>query len=389
VGSVTFVRAPRKRRIYSPRPVQARRYSAAHYLRLWAGGFAIASVAVMLVAPQFLSSLQVYQWAPAIGDYVYENGYVHRERGEGWASTSYGRFGLTGALAGSAAQVPTVLIWGDSFVEAHQVNDEQKAAAQVTQAFSRGGQDRLAALAVGHSYWCIADYYFNIPVYEKLVHPMCHFIVLAEHGLADLCPDQERFLSTPTYRFVRRPTADTHKSQITRFLANWGLQDALLPPWKVVRNIRADLPLLRLLPQHDHPLPPIQQHLGCLRLAADSDPNTVTAAWAYALAMLKGCTSKPIVLVSVPEVPALDNGKVRCEDPQAEWNARLARLCREQNIGFIDMAETLVDDYRTTGSFSRGFQNGVPGSGHLNARGQYLLSREICTYLRQHFRGSS
>jgi hypothetical protein len=52
------------------------------------------------------------------------------------------------------------------------------------------------------------------------------------------------------------------------------------------------------------------------------------------------------------------------------------------------MAETLVEDYSASGRLSRGFNNGVPGSGHLNARGQYLLSKEICAYLREHFSDS-
>ena len=386
MGTATLVRTPRKRRIHDPHHAPARRYSAARYLRLWAGGFGAASMLVMLVAPYFLSSLNVYEWSAEIGDYVYESGYVHRERGEGWATTSYGRFGLTGVSPDPAAQaqMPPALIWGDSFVEGHQVSDAQKAAAQVTQAFAPGGQERLRALAVGHSYWCVADYYFNIPPYEKLVDPICHFIVLAEHGLADMCPDEDRFLSKPTYRFVRRAVADTHKNQVTKFLARWGLEDALLAPWKAVRNIRADLEQLR----RGDPPGSASRHPGCLRLAQDVDVNEVTTSWAYALTMLKSRTHKPIVLISVPEVPALEKGKIRCENPQSQWNARLAELCREQNLGFIDMTETLVRDYRATGKLSRGFQNGVPGSGHLNARGQYLLSHEICAYLRQHFSDS-
>ncbi len=347
-----------------------------------------AAVLVMLAGPHFVSSLQVYEWSPELGDYVFAKGYVHRERGEGWALSRYGDFGLAGTAPACAASDPTVLIWGDSFVEAHNVADAQKAASQVTQAFSQEGRTRLAAAAVGYSYWSVADYYFNIPRYEKLFHPVCHFIVLAEHGLADICPDEKRFLSAPAYQFVECAKMDPLKSQEMRVLAGWHVQDLVLAPWKAARNLAADLQHARFVPDTGSSPPPENQNSPRQYLSDDSDPNVVMAAWTYALATLKSSTKKPIVLISVPEVPALQNGQVCCEDPQSRWNARLAQLCHEQGVGYIDMAQTLVNDYRATGKLSRGFHNGVPGSGHLNARGQYLLSQAICAYLREHFGNS-
>jgi len=385
VGTATLVRARGKRHTHNRKPVQASRYSAAWYLRLWAGGFVAASALVMLVSPYFVSSLKVYEWSPALEDYVFAKGYVHRERGEGWAATRYGDFGLSGTTPALAAQGQTILIWGDSFVEAHNVADSQKAASQVTQVFSQGGRTRITATAVGYSYWSVADYYFNIPYYEKLLNPICHFIVLAEHGLADICPDEERFLSAPTYQFVHCGKMDPQKSQKMRVLTTWHLQDLVLAPWKAARNVAADLQHARFLPVLGRSPRPESRNPGRLYVSNDADPNVVIAGWTYALTMLKSSTKKSIVLVSVPEVPVLQNGEICCEDPQSQWNARLAKLCREQGIGYIDMAQTLVDDYRATGRLSRGFHNGVPGCGHLNARGHYLLSEVICAYLREHF----
>ncbi len=350
----------------------------------WVLGGVIASLLVTVMAPCFLSSLRVYEWSPELDGYVLKEGYVHRKRDEGWASTRYGPYGFASVARLGGSDASTVMIWGDSYVEAHQVDDEQKTVCQVNNALSEQGLPQFRAVAVGRACWSVADYYFKIPQYEKLVDPVCHFIVLAEYGLNDLCPDGETFVSEPALQFVRRSLVDSRRSAVIAGLHRWGLSDMLLAPWKAVRTVLVSGRNIRfsLGPRKEADEPTAGS--GCRLLASESEPNAVIESWSYALERLKARSSRPIVLVLVPEVPRLERGAVCLVDPQSEWRRRLARLCTAEGVGCIDMTATLVNDYRATGKFSRGFHNGKPDSGHLNARGHWLLSRQICAYLDEH-----
>ena len=350
----------------------------------WVLGWVMASLLVALISPCFLSSLRVYEWSPELDDYVLKDGYAHRKRDEGWATTRYGPYGFNRMAGMGRSGASTILIWGDSYVEAHQVSDEQKTVYQVNQALSEQGPSRFRAVSAGRAHWSIADYYFKIPHYERLLDPVCHFIVLAEYGLKDLCPDGETFLSEPTLQFVHRSIVDPHRSRVITDLYEWGLSDMLLAPWKAVRTVLADGRHLRFTLGPARTADETTSDSGCSVPFAVSEPNAVIESWSYALDMLKTRTSKPIVLVLVPEVPHLERGAVCYVDPQSEWRDRLAQLCMAKQVGCIDMTETLVNDHRTTGRFSRGFHNGRPDSGHLNVRGHWLLSRQICVYLNEH-----
>ena len=343
----------------------------------WLLGFVIASAAIIGLSPYFITTLRVYQWSDELGDYRLKDGYVHRNRDEGWAETHYGPWGLAGT--DRLEQTP-VLVWGDSYVEAHQIDDEEKVAAQ----FNRmPGASPVKAVSVGHSYWSVADYYYHMPAYDKLLQPACHFIVLAEHGLKDLCPDEEGFRSRPDYAFIRRTLVDARRNRVMEQLNQWHLADMSLAPWKAVRTLTQDVRGLRFT------VGPRARSASAAREGGDSaaiagEPNDVLTAWAFAIDRLKSATAKPIVLVLVPEVPYLQHGRVSLENPQSQWTVRLAALCRSMNVDLIDMTEVLVSDYLSSGRLSRGFNNGRPGSGHLNARGHALLARQIRAYLESH-----
>lgn len=371
-------RLPRPGR--KPPPGDSRKVLIRHAVR-WVAGFIIASALVTVASPYFLSSLRVYEWSVELDDYVIKPGYVHRNRDEGWSTTHYGSFGLHNAAGLADFGGPTILIWGDSYVEAHQVNDDQKMDFEVNAILSEHGTGRPRAVGIGRAYWSIADYYFNIPKYERLLNPVCHVIVLAEHGLKDLCPDGETFLSEPTYEFVGRNIVDSGKSKVIAELHEYGLCDAALAPWKAVRGVLKDVRTSRFtlgpVASQEQPSPVDSESF----LFRAETPERLTESWEFAIDKLTSATDKPVVFVLVPEVPYLENGQVCLDDPQGEWRARLVQLLAEKNVGCIDMTETLIDDHRRTGQFSRGFHHGRPDCGHLNARGHRLVAQQICAYL--------
>lgn len=347
----------------------------------WTVGFLIASALVTCVAPQFLSSLRVYEWSDELDDHIIRPGYVHRNRDEGWSKTHYGPYGLHNAAGLDRSAGPTVLIWGDSYVEAHQVDDDQKMDHHVTKALSQHRTGPTRAVAVGRAYWSIADYYFFLPRYERLFRPTCHFIVLAEDGLKDLCPDGKTFLVEPTYAFVERTIVDAKKSQVIADLYESGLSDAVLAPWKAVRTVMKNVRISRFtlgpVPRAE-PEDPVDTEAV---LFAAATPQHLIESWAYAVDKLTSVTDTPIVFVLVPELPVLKDGRVCFHDPQTPWRTSLVKLLADKHVACIDMTDILIEDYRRTGRFSRGFHHGRPDHGHFNARGHRLVAQQICAYL--------
>ncbi len=51
--------------------------------------------------------------------------------------------------------------------------------------------------------------------------------------------------------------------------------------------------------------------------------------------------------------------------------------CIENNIHFISMEETFINEYKTNKVLPHGFNNTVPGSGHLNKYGHEMIAMEI------------
>jgi hypothetical protein len=176
---------------------------------------------------------------------------------------------------------------------------------------------------------------------------------------------------------------DPRRNDVTERLDQWHLADLSLAPWKAMRTLEQDARNLRFrVGPCARPSP--TDGTGRDSFTIVGEPSDVVAAWSFAIDRLKSATSKPIVFVLVPEVPYLEHGTVRLENPQAAWTARLAELCKAKGVGLIDMTDVLVQDYLSSGVLSRGFNNGRPGSGHLNARGHALMAGQIQTYLEDH-----
>lgn len=337
--------------------------STSNHIRIWCCGFVIASAVIVTISPAFVSSLSFYEWSSVVNDYVMADGHVHRNRTEGWSTTTYGPHGLSAPRTASGQQGPTVMIWGDSFVEAHQVNDSEKIVEHVRRLSSQRGRTNIHAIAVGRSYWSVADYYYNIPAYERLLGCDCHFIVLADQGLKDLCPDENRFYSQPMYHFVRRSEVDVSKNRLIGIAHRWKIQDLLLVPFKVVSSLSDELRGLRFSLGHAGRCGVSSERPDSRVLSGVADPNQILGGWRYALNMLRQSTNKQIVIVYVPDIPRISGGQVVCQDDQSQWSERLAALCVVQGIHYLDMTQPLLRDWYTTGKLSRGFHNGRPGGG--------------------------
>jgi len=94
----------------------------------------------------FHDSIVPWVWNAEIHQYTHPAGHIHRMRSEGWGTTHLGRFGIAAIPDVTREHKKKVLIWGDSYVEAWQVDDQEKMAQSLTRIFDK---HRLDWLAVG------------------------------------------------------------------------------------------------------------------------------------------------------------------------------------------------------------------------------------------------
>ncbi|MDO4499690.1 MAG: hypothetical protein Q4B60_00280 [Erysipelotrichaceae bacterium] len=59
------------------------------------------------------------------------------------------------------------------------------------------------------------------------------------------------------------------------------------------------------------------------------------------------------------------------------------KLCKENNITFIDMTDTFVEYYKENDKLPHGFMNTSIGSGHLNELGHSLIADEIINVIKE------
>lgn len=302
--------------------------------------------------------------------------YRHRFRGEGWAVTEYGKYGIAAIADLRAVAAEKVAIWGDSFVEGQHVPDPDKMAQQVTSIWQDQEWFPLIGVGIGRGDRTVADYYHLLPRYEAITDFLCHFIVLP--SLRDVCPDGLWFASRPSYHFRdrerRQPlpglraVLDRHRLE---FL--WG---PLWSLWGKRSNPISGTPI-RFRPG---PAPPSESMpRDWATLAA-----TETAAWDFLTAAVAGQTRRPVIFVYAPRMPYLEAGEVSSYDPGAASARRFAASCRRARVGFMDLTETFLEYHRETGRFPRGFANSIPGRGHLNRAGHRLVAESICAHVASH-----
>jgi hypothetical protein len=340
----------------------------------------VAFVVVYVIAYCFHNTELLYQWEPALNRFAIKPGTVHRYRSEGWGTSTIGKYDVQEIQDISKAKGPKLVIWGDSNIEAFQIDGDQKVPQVLTGMASNGGAPFLA-FEVGHSGDCIADYYFSIPKYERLVSDIrAHVIVIS--GVGDVLPDTSEwpnslFLSSPTLRlieghpFAPRPSME----RIKTYIHGLGFDFLIKLYGKVIRLKPQFLPASRKKKT------PNESEEGTVIDSAVT--NRRKEAWDFLLSRLRAQTKVPIIVVYCPKVPDIRRGKISFDDKHKDLMDAFGAACRSHRIGFVNTEESFVDYFRSTQRFPRGFPNSRLAEGHLNAEGHRLLSARIFQYINQ------
>lgn len=305
----------------------------------------------------------------AVQRYVKAPGTVFSSRKEGWASSAVGKHGILGIPDITAIQGDKIAIWGDSFVEAVQVKDEDKTAQVLTQLLKNSDLD-LTAFSIGSGGLSVADYYFAIPDYERVVSGIAaHVIVLG--SIADVLPDMDtlchsRFLSSPPWLVEAECTPSSLALEYTPWLYRLSLA------FMHTLYDKATASPMRFIPQTaSRPLPAI-----AMPPTFSIDDSTLTA-WDLLLVSYRRQTDRPVIFLYIPKLPVLVNGRFSLADPNRAVVEQFAATCRQHGFVFVDASPKLREHFKLTGRLSRGFFNMPPGEGHFNRDGHRLAAHAL------------
>jgi hypothetical protein len=323
----------------------------------------------------FLRSVIPYEYSPITKSAIPAEGHAHDFRDEGWATTHFGKYGISGIDDVTAISGPKIAIWGDSHVQGLQVADSEKVAQQVTQISSADGTP-ITGVGIASGDRVAGDYYFQLPQYEQIVNPRCHFIVLS-NDMSDVCPDGAVFLSEPEFHFRDRnfrpllvdgPARGILENWRLRFL--WRAMRASLKTgpggteWRKLRFAVGPVPIKK----------PSAKPLS---------PREYMCAWWYLLSEIRHQASRPVVYIYTPKTPFIDNGRVVFDDPAKPMADEFKDTCSDAEVPFIDLTRDFEEFYRKTGEFPRGFHNGFISRGHWNQHGHRLVAKAIVRYLQE------
>ncbi len=354
--------------------------------KYWVKGFIMSIFIIWLISACFIDSITAWVWDPVVNAYVVPGGMTYYFRSEGWGVTHIGEHGLIGTDSIKDIVEDKVVIWGDSYVEALHVPDQDKMAEQFNILCDSDRTNRLYAISVGRSGKSVADYYFNIPQYEKVIAGIrYHCIILG--SMDDLLPDQPasgeyRYVSFPAYQFT--PVTDISKDTSKRSIKIKQCLNILRLQfiWNVYRDLflgyKNDKPLIKSL--RFKPGPNIAK--GQLSQNANTGSEATRDAFTFAIDKLKKATKVPVVFIYCPAIPYIKNGAIQYDDKDSDKAKLFAGLCAENNIHFINLEGSFIDFYKRSKKLPRGFSNTFPGGGHLNKYGHKLVAGALLGVLK-------
>lgn len=346
----------------------------------WFAGILLSFIFAWVVAYYFGNTILPYEWDPTLQKHVIKYGTVRRLRTEGHGTSRIGKFNIHGIPDISTLEdKKKVAFWGDSFVEAWQVNDQEKMAQVFTKRCALRGEDSLIGFGVGRSGASIADYYFDIPRYEDAIKGIiAHCIIFSQSG--DILPDQatslfSTFVSSPEFRLIEKKPPIPGNPNLVARLSRYHL-DFLA---KAIVSLREQFPLSFF---------PVRHSLGTGEHARanlqEKEPQQVEKAYSFLIKKFQQQTNIPIFFVYLPRVPRIENGRVVLSNPDKEVKESFSRVCKKYHVGFVDMSDTFIKFYQDTGRFPRGFSNSRPSLGHLNRYGHALVAEKVCQYIHAH-----
>jgi hypothetical protein len=310
-----------------------------------------------------------------LGIYLPTPGSKVRWRTEGWGTTIFSKYGIAGEKKLTDINCDLIGIWGDSFVEGLHVDNSAKAPQRLTSKL-KNTEKELYAIGIGQAGWAITDYYYLIPLYEKLGNFQQHYIIFTT--FKDVLPDEYQFFSTPTHKLIHKPR-EYGFIKVRNFVNKWGLD----LPYIIIRKILKD---------------EMNQTTKLRFMVGKANQNTTSKikseriinnleAYNFILGKMKDISDKPITFIYVPNIPVVGKNKIIDElSLRNIENVRLfSNMCEKHGFQFVDLSNTFTQYfYNNAHKMPNGFANSIPGKGHWNVKGHNLVAESIYNLVVDH-----
>lgn len=335
--------------------------------RRWLLGLTFATGLVWFTGPCYLDSILVRDFNPTLGQVTLAPGQRILWRSEGCGTSDTGALGIPGLpihLHPKNRGRSCIILWGDSQVEGFCVADRFKLSNLLMDRLKESGLD-VDVIPQGRSGASAVDWAAELPSATTLWKPDLHLWFVAE--FEDLIA-----LTTQTER--QEPRASPN---FVRFLANvrgeaffHAAKNALFEPSTVrLRKLRWQVGPVGVEPVG---LGPTEKEPS-----SKSTPTSTTIANLISrFKAIQSETQAPIVIVYAPTVPSISGGVVE-RDPHADSIKVFKDAFNVDGLWLIDLTEDLSAHYHRTGKLPRGFHNGFPGLGHLNAAANEMIAEVI------------
>lgn len=337
----------------------------------WLLGLLLATLAIWGIGAVLLSDVMVWQFDDVTGRWLPAPDRPYTYTREGWGTTTWQTHARLAERL-PADNEPTVVFWGDSYVEALQLDDREKMFNVFSRLADQRGSD-LRGIGVALSGWDLDDYYDLLPKLKgRLGKPRVHLFVV---HIKDILASSIAFPDAPM-------PSDIEADHRPRFLTlrPWFYRLDLSAFWALPRDAAETVRNLRLAP-------------GPVPQAPDADPGWVeffrppdwTTFDPRLFTTLQGRADAPIAFVllpyNYPKIPPLPGTHERLRWEDAWFYKPFVEACRRHGVPCIDMAGPFDEFYERTGRFPRGFVNTIPGEGHLNADGHRLVAQAVANWL--------
>jgi hypothetical protein len=343
-------------------------------LRQWLVGILGSWTLVWLAGPLVLNSILLRVLDPALGVNTLRPGDLVRWRTEGWADTRIGPHGLPGWQSRDAPR--RIVLWGDSQVEGVCVDDAEKIHNQLITYAHDQLQLELDCLPMGRSGADARDWQDLMDEADPLWDPTLHvWIVTDLSDLLSLVPDQGfepcRRWTVESPRWVK--LAAKLRAEAVFAAGNRILRD---PGTGDLRRLRFAVgPQASSSGVSGQPFDPTHSSSA---EQASAKADAVVAA----VVELKHRYKERLAILYAPPTPTLGQ-PIAIEHPDDLLFDLIHLKLVAAGIEVIDMRESFVGLWFSQRRLPRGFHNGVPGYGHLNADGNRLIAQAIASLARE------
>ncbi len=264
-----------------------------------------------------------------------------------------------------------ILMLGDSFTKGIHVADD-KTYTYLTQKILRSKcSSNIRAINAGRDGASPAFYLHLASFYKSLIKPDSVTIQLRNGNIEDMLDDKKQFYVRQqkkafTTVYNQNALSDNLLSQI--FLHKFP-QLSFMLEYSVLRiggkNLQEIISGHRL--NTDESAPPLKQ----------SSLNTENALIDWTVKDLSNKYSKALLLY----IPDLNYGNLA--EPPSNVEVSLTNSANKQGVNFINMRQDFVQYYQTHHQPAFGFNNTVPGKGHINETGHALIAERLADYLER------